>query len=448
MVRRAYANGDIYVGTYEGWYCPNEGFRSAADVQRDGPRDDLPEPSRRPAPVAERAELVLPAVGLPGAARASLRRPPGLPPARGAAQRDARLHPPGARGLLDQPAGRRLGDPVPDRGERRDRPARGRQLGSRGRHDLRLVRRAHQLHHRGRLPGRPRGVRPLVAGRPPHHRQGHRPVPHRLLAGDALERRARGAEAGLGPRLAVRGRRRADEQEPGQLPRADRHGGRVRRRRRPLRRPPRGPVRPRRGGLLGLVRPALQRRSGQRLRQPRQPDGLDGRTATSTASDRPRAERSASALGDAWAALLPEYRDRLERCLFHEALAILWDFVGGANKTVDAEQPWVLAKAAKAGDAAAAARLAVVLGDLIEACRLVGLAAAPFLPGTAPRVLAQLGHAYPYGADGNGGPALLDELRWGAHAGDEGRLEAPEPLFPRLDSEVAEPDEPAVPPAS
>ena len=33
MVRRAYANGDIYLGTYEGWYCPNEGFRNATDVQ-------------------------------------------------------------------------------------------------------------------------------------------------------------------------------------------------------------------------------------------------------------------------------------------------------------------------------------------------------------------------------------------------------------------------------
>ena len=32
MVRRAYANGDIYVGTSEGWYCPNEGFRNASDV--------------------------------------------------------------------------------------------------------------------------------------------------------------------------------------------------------------------------------------------------------------------------------------------------------------------------------------------------------------------------------------------------------------------------------
>jgi len=151
----------------------------------------------------------------------------------------------------------------------------------------------------------------------------------------------------------------------------------------------------------------------------------------------PRSEQD-SPLGDGWTALLSDYRERLEGCLLHDALATLWDFVGGANKTVDAEQPWVLAKAAKDGDADAAARLGQVLGDLIEACRLVALAAAPFMPRTAPRVLAQLGHAYPYGDDGNGGPALLDELRWGAHAGEPGRLTVAEPLFPRLEAELAD----------
>ena len=95
------------------------------------------------------------------------------------------------------------------------------------------------------------------------------------------------------------------------------------------------------------------------------------------------------------------------------------------------------AKVAKSGDAAASDRLRGVLGDLIEACRLLGLATAPFLPGTAPRVLAQLGYAYGYGGDGNGGPAVLGELRWGAYAGSSGTLTAPEPLFPRLDVESA-----------
>ncbi|MFL5716751.1 MAG: class I tRNA ligase family protein, partial [Chloroflexota bacterium] len=142
---------------------------------------------------------------------------------------------------------------------------------------------------------------------------------------------------------------------------------------------------------------------------------------------------SDSALGDIWDETLRIYRDHLAGCRLHDALAELWAYIGGANKVVDAEQPWVLAKAAKEGDDVAATRLAGVLGDLVEACRLVGLAASPFLPGTAPRLLGQLGHTYPYAADGNGGPPVLDELRWGAHAGDEGRVTAPEPLFPRLD---------------
>lgn len=145
-----------------------------------------------------------------------------------------------------------------------------------------------------------------------------------------------------------------------------------------------------------------------------------------------------SPLAEGWSATLEAVRDRLEGCLLHDALAELWEFVGGVNKTVDAEQPWVLAKAAKGGDGAAAERLRLVLGDLVEACRLVGTAVAPFMPGAAPRVLAQLGYPYPYQPDGNGGPALEDELAWGAHAGTPGRLEAPEPLFPRLDPEAAE----------
>ena len=144
-----------------------------------------------------------------------------------------------------------------------------------------------------------------------------------------------------------------------------------------------------------------------------------------------------SPLAASWASATTAYRDRFDRFLLDEALASLWEFVGAANRYVDGEQPWVLAKAAKGGDADAAARLRTVLGDLVEACRLIALAAAPFIPGTAPRVFAQLGYAYPYGPDGNGGPPLLDEIRWGAHAADGGTLGAPEPLFPRLESEAA-----------
>jgi len=148
----------------------------------------------------------------------------------------------------------------------------------------------------------------------------------------------------------------------------------------------------------------------------------------------PRAAAEA-ALAGSWAAAIAAYSEHIEACLLHEALASLWEFVGDANRFVETEQPWVLAKAATGGDDDAAARLRGGLGDLIEACRLVALAAAPYLPSIAPRVLEQLGYAYGYGADGNGGPPLLDELAWGRHASEHGRLGTASPLFPRLDVE-------------
>ena len=74
------------------------------------------------APVAHRAELVLPPFGVPGPAaafEASRLGPAGLPP-----ERDARLPPRGPRGHLDQPRDLPLGHPVPHRRERPDRAAR------------------------------------------------------------------------------------------------------------------------------------------------------------------------------------------------------------------------------------------------------------------------------------------------------------------------------------
>ncbi len=157
--------------------------------------------------------------------------------------------------------------------------------------------------------------------------------------------------------------------------------------------------------------------------------------------ERPRPRPAAeSPLGEGWADTLRLYRSRFDAFLLHDALAELWELVGGANKTVDAEQPWTLNKAAKEGDAAAATRLRDVLGDLVETCRLVGLAVAPFMPSMAPRILEQLGYDYPYEPDGNGGPAILGQLEWGAASGVGGHVAATAtPLFPRIESEAAEP---------
>jgi methionyl-tRNA synthetase len=147
-----------------------------------------------------------------------------------------------------------------------------------------------------------------------------------------------------------------------------------------------------------------------------------------------------SGLGAAWGSTLKAYASKLDSLLLHDAIAALWEFVGAANKFVESEQPWALAKAVKAGDdgaAAAEARLEGVLGDLVEGVRLIALAAAPFMPSIAPRALEQLGYGFGYEADGNGGPPILGEVRWGAAAGRAGALAAATPLFPRLESEVA-----------
>jgi methionyl-tRNA synthetase len=157
--------------------------------------------------------------------------------------------------------------------------------------------------------------------------------------------------------------------------------------------------------------------------------------------DRPAPRPDSDApLAAAWEQARTGYVAKIEGLLLHDALGALWEFVGEANRFVEAEQPWALAKAAKAGDAAAPgaqARLEGVLGDLVEAARLISLAVAPFMPSVAPRALEQVGEAYPYAADGNGGPPVLDLLQWGAAPNAGGRLGTPAPLFPRLESEAA-----------
>jgi methionyl-tRNA synthetase len=137
-------------------------------------------------------------------------------------------------------------------------------------------------------------------------------------------------------------------------------------------------------------------------------------------------------LAEAWATTFERYAEKIEACLLHEALEVLWGFVGEANRFVDAEQPWGLAKAAKNGDESAAARLDGVLGDLLEACRLIAFSAAPFMPESAALAAGQLGIVYGYGPDGNAGPPLRELARWGALE-MTGTIGTPTPLFPRLE---------------
>ena len=67
----------------------------------------------------------------------------------------------------------------------------------------------------------------------------------------------------------------------------------------------------------------------------------------------------------------------------------------------------------------------------------MGTAVAPFMPAAAPRILDQLGYDWAVRRGGNGGPDVLGVLEWGAMPGPGRVTDAPTPLFPRLETEVA-----------
>ena len=185
--RPVYDAGDIQLGTYEGLYCVAcEAYYTEDELLPPSPGSDAPgncpihdrpvELFKEDNYFFELSRFTQPLLDWYEAASR-------LRAARVEAQRGARLHPPGARGLLDQPHVDLVGHADP--------------VGRRARH-LRLVRRAHQLHHRGRLrQRRRRGSRSGGRGAPPD-RQGHPPLPLRVLAGDAAgggRRAARTASA-------------------------------------------------------------------------------------------------------------------------------------------------------------------------------------------------------------------------------------------------------------
>lgn len=130
------------------------------------------------------------------------------------------------------------------------------------------------------------------------------------------------------------------------------------------------------------------------------------------------------ALATATKAKVEAYADEMQ---FSSALTELWALISRTNKYIDETAPWVLAK-----DEANRARLAAVMYNLCEAIRIISILVSPFLPHTAPKIQAQLG-------------APADVLSW-EQAGDWGLLPAGfsvqkgEIIFPRIDiaKELAE----------
>lgn len=108
----------------------------------------------------------------------------------------------------------------------------------------------------------------------------------------------------------------------------------------------------------------------------------------------------------------------LERLDLQSALSAIWEFVRAINKYLDDRAPWTLAKNGRREE------LGGVLYHALEAVRVVSVWTAPFMPRAAAELRRQLGLD----------PATTWEEagQWGVLQGGAA-LEAPQPIFPRID---------------
>ena len=131
----------------------------------------------------------------------------------------------------------------------------------------------------------------------------------------------------------------------------------------------------------------------------------------------------ADVLADAAADALARLSDGLQRLDFAGGFGAVWELIGATNAYIEESAPWALNKE---GNAAEVAR---VLGDCLEALRLIALLAAPLIPGAAGQLWSRLGLP--------GGPEdqrLPEAAAWGLLPAGL-TLERGAPLFPRLEIE-------------
>jgi methionyl-tRNA synthetase len=109
---------------------------------------------------------------------------------------------------------------------------------------------------------------------------------------------------------------------------------------------------------------------------------------------------------------------------FRSALASIWNLVSYANRYVEKNTPWVLAREARQGDGAATRRLATVLYHLAESLRLLSVHLGPFLPAAGRAIAQQLGVPPRDGYEA--------AVQWGLLV-PEVIVAKPSPIFPRIE---------------
>ncbi|SEM26138.1 methionyl-tRNA synthetase [Syntrophus gentianae] len=119
--------------------------------------------------------------------------------------------------------------------------------------------------------------------------------------------------------------------------------------------------------------------------------------------------------------VLAEVKSSFRELTFHKALMSIWDLIGTANRYIVEQEPWTLAK-----DPSKQARLNEVIYSLLETLRVIAVLVAPFIPGSAEKIMAQLGIAKPE-------EEIFKSIRtWGGLASGQS-LQRSEALFPRID---------------
>ena len=85
--------------------------------------------------------------------------------------------------------------------------------------------------------------------------------------------------------------------------------------------------------------------------------------------------------------LRDRYEEQMEKFAFQNALAEIFKVIDRANKYIDENAPWVLAKDMEANGP----RLARVMYNLLESLRVCAILLTPFIPTSAAEVLRQIG---------------------------------------------------------
>ncbi|MBR6424620.1 MAG: methionine--tRNA ligase, partial [Oscillospiraceae bacterium] len=84
--------------------------------------------------------------------------------------------------------------------------------------------------------------------------------------------------------------------------------------------------------------------------------------------------------------LRDRYAQEMDKFQLQNGLAEAFRLISRANKYIDETAPWVLAK-----DESKKARLARVMYNLLEACRMAGVLLLPFMPESCEKLFAQIG---------------------------------------------------------